>query len=300
MRQAEAAASYIGPRGARRTVARVASLKIHCRGNRMPHRLMPRIDSPPSSFSFQAPPASVARDPRVFATMSPTISILLRACGAPRAIIVARAAKAVRASGSDLPRRGVTLRRIGSTRRRVLNRRRGIRGRGIGAANAAPTTITHRAPASRIAPVRPDPRALCAAPVAGRRAACIALHVDRRERMQSATTQPGDTPKRIHARVSHCSHCSLGERWSRGAAQAQFSLGLKAGASFATLSSKAPDWKSRTGFAGGLAFDFRAKVIGLEPEVLYVQKGVDFKTEHRPRHPTRRTSATSTCRFFSR
>src|SRR5579864_2571426 len=60
------------------------------------------------------------------------------------------------------------------------------------------------------------------------------------------------------------------------AAQAQFSLGLKAGASFATLSNKAPDWKSRTGFAGGLAFDFRAKVIGLQPEVLYVQKGVDF------------------------
>jgi hypothetical protein len=61
------------------------------------------------------------------------------------------------------------------------------------------------------------------------------------------------------------------------AAQAQFSLGLKAGASFATLSNKAPDWKSRTGFAGGVAFDFRAKVIGLQPEVLYVQKGVDFE-----------------------
>lgn len=54
------------------------------------------------------------------------------------------------------------------------------------------------------------------------------------------------------------------------------SLGLKAGASFATLSNKLPDWKSRTGFAVGAAFDLGSGLIGLQPEVLYVQKGVAF------------------------
>lgn len=57
---------------------------------------------------------------------------------------------------------------------------------------------------------------------------------------------------------------------------AQASLGLKGGVSFATLSNKLPDWKSRTGFAVGVALDLRSGLIGLQPEVLYVQKGVAF------------------------
>ena len=57
-------------------------------------------------------------------------------------------------------------------------------------------------------------------------------------------------------------------------ASAQTSIGLKGGLSFATLSNKHPDWKSRTGFAAGIAFDMRAGPIGLQPELLYVQKGV--------------------------
>lgn len=59
-------------------------------------------------------------------------------------------------------------------------------------------------------------------------------------------------------------------------ARAQVSLGIKGGISFGTLSNKEPDWKSRTGFAAGLALDMRAKVIGIQPELLYVQKGVEF------------------------
>ena len=60
------------------------------------------------------------------------------------------------------------------------------------------------------------------------------------------------------------------------AARAQGSIELKAGASFATLSNKAPDWKSRTGFAVGAAFDLGSGLISLQPEVLYSQKGVAF------------------------
>lgn len=55
---------------------------------------------------------------------------------------------------------------------------------------------------------------------------------------------------------------------------AQTTVGLKAGVSFATLSNKEPDWDSRTGFAGGISFEMRAGAIGLQPEILYVQKGV--------------------------
>ena len=59
-------------------------------------------------------------------------------------------------------------------------------------------------------------------------------------------------------------------------ASAQLALGIKAGASFATLQNKLPDWDSRTGFAAGVAFEFGAGAIGLQPEALYVQKGVNF------------------------
>jgi len=57
---------------------------------------------------------------------------------------------------------------------------------------------------------------------------------------------------------------------------AQGSLGIKGGLSFATLSNDRPDWKSRTGFAAGIALDLRGGLIGVQPEVLYVQKGVAF------------------------
>jgi hypothetical protein len=57
---------------------------------------------------------------------------------------------------------------------------------------------------------------------------------------------------------------------------AQASLDLKGGVSFATLSNKSPDWKSRTGFAIGAAFDPGSGLIGIQPEALYVQKGVNF------------------------
>ncbi|MEO5800977.1 MAG: porin family protein [Gemmatimonadales bacterium] len=58
------------------------------------------------------------------------------------------------------------------------------------------------------------------------------------------------------------------------AASAQTTFGIKGGLSFATLSNKHPDWDNRTGFAAGVALDMRAGPIGIQPEVLYVQKGV--------------------------
>ncbi|MES2125039.1 MAG: porin family protein [Gemmatimonadota bacterium] len=57
-------------------------------------------------------------------------------------------------------------------------------------------------------------------------------------------------------------------------ASAQTTVGLKGGLSFSTLTNKQPDWKSRTGFAAGIALDMRAGPIGIQPELLYVQKGV--------------------------
>ncbi len=51
-------------------------------------------------------------------------------------------------------------------------------------------------------------------------------------------------------------------------------FGLKAGLSFATLSNASPDWKTRTGFAGGVALGLMPGPVSLQPEVLYVQKGV--------------------------
>jgi hypothetical protein len=54
----------------------------------------------------------------------------------------------------------------------------------------------------------------------------------------------------------------------------QTTIGIKGGLSYATLSNKAPNFDARTGFAAGLALDTRAGAIGLQPEVLYVQKGL--------------------------
>lgn len=66
----------------------------------------------------------------------------------------------------------------------------------------------------------------------------------------------------------------LGALTPLGRATAQTTFGIKGGLSFATLSNKHPDWKSRTGFAAGIALDMRAGPIGIQPELLYVQKGV--------------------------
>lgn len=76
--------------------------------------------------------------------------------------------------------------------------------------------------------------------------------------------------------TSGLSICAIMAISTPTAANAQMSLGVKGGLSFGTLSNKSPDWKSRTGFAVGLALDPHAKVIGIQPEVLYVQKGVEF------------------------
>ncbi len=58
------------------------------------------------------------------------------------------------------------------------------------------------------------------------------------------------------------------------AISAQTSFGIKGGLSYATLSDKSPDMNNRTGFAAGVAIDMRAGLIGIQPELLYVQKGV--------------------------
>ena len=57
-------------------------------------------------------------------------------------------------------------------------------------------------------------------------------------------------------------------------APAAAQLGIKAGLSFATLSNARPDWKTRTGFAAGLSLPFGSGPVTLQPEALYVQKGV--------------------------
>jgi Outer membrane protein beta-barrel domain len=59
-----------------------------------------------------------------------------------------------------------------------------------------------------------------------------------------------------------------------GPVPATAQLGLKAGLSFATLSNAHPDWKTRTGFAAGIALPFGSGPVTLQPEALYVQKGV--------------------------
>ena len=57
------------------------------------------------------------------------------------------------------------------------------------------------------------------------------------------------------------------------AVPASAQLGVKAGVSFATLSNRSPDFDARTGFAAGISLDLGGGVIGLAPELLYVQKG---------------------------
>jgi hypothetical protein len=61
------------------------------------------------------------------------------------------------------------------------------------------------------------------------------------------------------------------------AAHAGIGLGLKAGANFATQNASgvsAPDFKTKTGFLGGVyANVFFGKTIGIQPEVLFSQKG---------------------------
>ena len=57
---------------------------------------------------------------------------------------------------------------------------------------------------------------------------------------------------------------------------AQMAIGIKGGGSFATLSNSSPDWKSRTGFVAGLAFNFGGGFFSLQPEALYVQEGAEF------------------------
>ena len=59
-------------------------------------------------------------------------------------------------------------------------------------------------------------------------------------------------------------------------ASAQLALGIKAGASFATLQNKLPDWDSRTGFAAGVAFEFGAGRSDSSPKRSTCQKGVNF------------------------
>ena len=49
-------------------------------------------------------------------------------------------------------------------------------------------------------------------------------------------------------------------------------LGLKGGLSFATLSNAAPDLKTRTGFAGGIALNLGRGPVVLQPEALFVRK----------------------------
>ena len=49
-------------------------------------------------------------------------------------------------------------------------------------------------------------------------------------------------------------------------------LGLKGGLSFATLSNAAPDLKTRTGFAGGIALNLGRGAVVLQPEALFVRK----------------------------
>lgn len=57
-------------------------------------------------------------------------------------------------------------------------------------------------------------------------------------------------------------------------AAAEAQIGIKAGATFATLSNRSPDFDTRTGFAAGISLDMGGGVIGLAPELLYVQKGM--------------------------
>lgn len=58
-------------------------------------------------------------------------------------------------------------------------------------------------------------------------------------------------------------------------AHAQFSVGLKGGLTFATLSESdlSPDFKNQTGFAAGFHLAIGAGVFGFQPEALLTQQG---------------------------
>jgi hypothetical protein len=65
-------------------------------------------------------------------------------------------------------------------------------------------------------------------------------------------------------------------------AHAEFGLGLKAGANFATQKASSsfqlPDFKTRTGFLGGGYVNFFfGETIGVQPEVLFSQKGAKIE-----------------------
>ncbi len=66
-------------------------------------------------------------------------------------------------------------------------------------------------------------------------------------------------------------------------AQAEFGIGIKAGANFATHKASGsgitlPDFKNKTGFVGGAYFNiFFGEVVGIQPEVLFSQKGAKLE-----------------------
>ena len=66
-------------------------------------------------------------------------------------------------------------------------------------------------------------------------------------------------------------------------ARAEFGLGIKAGANFATHKASAtgitlPDFKSKTGFVGGAWVNyFFGETVGIQPEVLFSQKGAKIE-----------------------
>jgi hypothetical protein len=63
------------------------------------------------------------------------------------------------------------------------------------------------------------------------------------------------------------------------AAEAQFSVGLKGGLTFATLSADdlSPDFKNQTGFAAGFHLAIGTGVFGFQPEALLTQQGAKIQ-----------------------
>lgn len=66
-------------------------------------------------------------------------------------------------------------------------------------------------------------------------------------------------------------------------ARAEFGVGIKAGVNFATQKAEGsgiaiPDFQSKTGFLGGAYFNvFFGEVLGIQPEVLFSQKGAKIE-----------------------